>query len=91
MTRSPTLSTTVHVMWECDKRIGVERECDVAVEFTFDGVDDFEMQAAEIVGGGEPYGIRTDIFDDLVDAATIEVAPEVYGDWLSGQDDSREY
>ena len=83
MTRSPTLSTTVHVMWECDKRIGVERYCDVAVEFTFDGVDDFEMVSAEIVGGGEPYGICTDIFDDLVDAATIEVAAEVYG--------SREY
>jgi len=89
MTHLPNLSTTVHVMWECDKRI--ERECDVAVEFTFDGVDDFEVTAAEIVGGGEPYGIRTDIFDDLVDEATIEVAPEVYGDWLSGQDDSPDY
>lgn len=91
MTHSPNLSTTVHVMWECDKRIGVERECDVAVEFTFDGVDDFEMMSAEIVGGGEPYGIADHLFDALVDEAAIEVAAEVYGDWLSGQDGSPEY
>jgi hypothetical protein len=90
LTHLPTLTTTVNVQWECDKRPGVERDCDVLVEFTFDGVDDFEVLGAEIVGGGEPYGISTDCFDDLVDAATIEVAAEVYGDWLSGQDGNME-
>ena len=74
-----------------NKQRGIERECDVDVEFTFDGVDDFEVLGADIVGGGEPYGISAECFDDLVDQATIERASEVYGDWLSGQDDSREW
>jgi len=91
MFHSPTLQTIVTVQWECNKQRGVERQCDVAVEFAFDGVDDFEMQAADIIGGGEPYGISAECFDALVDAATIEVAAEVYGDWLSGQDGSDDY
>jgi hypothetical protein len=91
MFHSPTLQTTVTVQWECNKRHGVERQCDVAVEFAFDGVDDFEVLGADIVGGGEPYGIADHVFDLLVDEATIEVAAEVYGDWLSGQDGSDDY
>jgi hypothetical protein len=94
MTRIPTLQTIVTVQWECNKRPGVERQCDVAVEFTFDGVDDFEVLAAEIVGEdseAEPCGIDDHTFDLLIDEATIERAAEVYGDWLSGQDGSDDY
>ena len=90
----PTLQTTVTVQWECNKHPGFEHECQVLVDFTFDGVDDFEVLGAEIVGEdseAEPCGISAECFDDLVDQATIERAAEVYGDWLSGQDDSREY
>lgn len=88
---SPTLTTTVNVQWDCNERYGVERECDVVVEFTFDGVDAVDVLSADIVGGGEPYGIADHIFDMLVDEAVAERAADAYADWLSGQDDSREY
>jgi hypothetical protein len=84
MYRIPTLTSTVTVQWECPK--GVERECDVVVEYTFDNVDDLDVLSAEIVGGGSPYGIDAATFDELVDAAVAERASEAYGDWLSGQD-----
>tara|TARA_R110000822_G_scaffold3973_12_gene17096 strand:- start:1622 stop:1888 length:267 start_codon:yes stop_codon:yes gene_type:complete len=86
MFRTPTLTSLITVQWEC--HLGVERTADVVAEYTFDGVDDLEVLGADIVGGGEPYGIRPDIFDALVDAAVAERAAEAYGDWLSGQDGS---
>ena len=81
------VTTTVNVQWEDPK--GIERDCDVLVEFMYDG--DVDVLSADIVGGGEPYGISESDFDDLVDAAVAERAPEAYADWLSGQDDSKEY
>lgn len=87
MFHSPTLTTTVTVQWECSVRHGVERQCDVVVEYTFDGVDDLDVLSADIVGGGEPYGIADHLFDALVDDAVAERAAEAYGDWLSGQEE----
>lgn len=86
MYRTPTLTSLVSVQWQCPK--GLDRECDVTVEYTFDGVDDLEVLAADVAGGVEPYGIDPDAFDALVDAAVAERAAEAYGDWLSGQDGS---
>ena len=84
-TRAPVLFATVHVMWEDHKH--VERECDVEVEFTYSGSNDLEMLSAQIVGEhDEPYGISERMFDALVDDATLEIAPEVYQDWLSDQE-----
>lgn len=88
MHRIPTLTSTVNVMWECPK--GIERDVDVLVEFTFDGVDDLDILAAEILGEGEPYGISEDRFDGLVDAAVADCATDAYNDWLSGQDGSED-
>ena len=90
MYRTPTLTSTVTVRWDCVE-LGIERQCDVVVEYTFDGVDDLEVLAADIVGGGVPEGIHPDAFDDLVDAAAAQAAPVAYGDWLSGQDGSDSY
>jgi len=83
------ITTTVNVQWEDPK--GIERDCDVIVEFLYDG--DVDIFSADIVNaeGGEPYGISESDFDALVDAAVAEQAPEAYADWLSGQDDSKEY
>jgi hypothetical protein len=85
----PTLFSTVTVQWECPK--GIERQCDVVAEYNFDNVDDLEVLGADIVGGGEPWGIDQESFDALVDAAVAEVASEAYGDWQSGLDGSGEY
>jgi hypothetical protein len=81
------LTSTVNVQWEDPK--GIERDCDVLVEYTYDG--DVDVLSADIIEGEEPYGISESDFDDLVDAAVAERAPEAYADWLSGQDDSKEY
>ena len=89
MYRTPTLTSTVTIRWDCVE-LGIERQCDVVVAYTFDGVDDLEVLAA-IVGGGVPYGIGPESFDALVDAAAAEAAPVAYGDWLSGQDGSDSY
>ena len=91
MFHRPTLTTTVTVQWECNKRPGVERQCDVVVEYTFDGVDDVDVLAADIVrtdvfdGDDAPYGISEQDFDALVDEAVAERAHDAYADWLSGQ------
>lgn len=85
----PTLFSAVTVQWQCP--MGIERQCDVVAEFTFDNVDDLEVLGADIVGGGEPYGIGQESFDALVDAAVAEVASVAYGDWQSGLDGSGEY
>ena len=81
------ITTTVNVQWE--DRKGTERDCDVVVEFLYDG--DVDILSADIVGGGEPYGISDSDFDDLINGAVAERAPEAYADWLSGQDDSKDY
>jgi hypothetical protein len=81
------LTTTVNVQWEDTK--GIERDCDVVVEYMYNG--DVDVLSADIVEAGEPYGISESAFDALVDAAVAERAPEAYADWLSGQDDSKEY
>lgn len=86
MFRTPTLTSLVTVQWEC--HLGVERQCDVVAEYTFDGVDDLEVLGADIVDDIEAWCIDQESLDALVDAAVAERAAEAYGDWLSGQDGS---
>lgn len=82
----PTLTSAVTVQWQCPK--GIKRTADVVAEYTFDNVDDLEVLGADIVGGGEPYGIDQERFDALVDEAVAAVASLAYGDWQSGLDGS---
>lgn len=91
MSRLATLERTVTVVWEDAK---AERQCDVRVIYEYDGDKDFAVIAQDILdadGEEVPYGLTEDVFNALVDAAAIEYAAEDYGNWLSGQDDAREY
>jgi hypothetical protein len=90
MSRSATLYRTVTIVWEDAKS---ERECDVRVVYEYNGDRDFAVLEQEIVDGdGEtPYGLTEDVFNEMVDQAVFLYAAEDYGDWLSGQDDAREY
>lgn len=89
--RAATLERTVTVTWEDAK---AERQCDVRVVYQFDGDRDFAVMEQYIVSdesSDAPYGLTEDVFDAMVDSAVFEYAHEDYNDWLSGQDDAREY
>lgn len=89
MSRLATLERTVTIIWEDAK---AERQCDVRVVYQYDGDKDFAVMEQDILDGNEvPYGLTENVFDALVDSATLEYAAEDYGNWLSGQDDAREY
>ena len=92
MSRTATLERTITVIWEDAK---AERQCDVRVVYEYDGDRDFAVLEQDIVDAEEgidvPYGLTRDTFNALVDDAVFPYANEDYQDWLSGQDDAREY
>jgi len=92
MSRTATLERTVTIIWEDTK---AERQCDVRVVYEYDGDRNFAVLEQDIVGAEEgvdvPYGLTEDTFNALLDSAVFEYANEDYQDWLSGQDDAREY
>ena len=91
MSRTATLHRTVTVQWQ-DRM--AERQCDVRVVYEYDGDRNFAVLEQYIVSDEDsdaPYGLTEEIFNGMVDNAVFEYAAEDYGDWLSGQDDAREY
>lgn len=86
MSRLATLERTVTIVWE---DIKAERQCDVRVVYQYDGDKDFAVMEQYIVSdetSDAPYGLTEDIFNGMVDNATLEYAADDYADWLSGQD-----
>lgn len=77
MTLTAKLSGTVTINWTTQR--GVERDCDVEVEYTFDGKDDLRIISARPLWDVNGIGDRD--FDELVDAAVFDLAHDAYGEW----------
>ena len=94
MSRLATLERTVTVTWQDAK---AERQCDVKAIYDYDGDKYFAVMWQEIQNqDGEefvdvPHGLTEDVFNQMVDDAIFPYINEDYQDWLSGQDDAREY
>lgn len=76
------LSTTVNVCWETPRH--AERDCDVEVDYTFDG-DDLRITGTRFIGSVD--GIGEYELDELVWEAVNEQADEAYSEWLSDRGD----
>lgn len=77
---SPTsnLSTTVVIYWTTHQ--GYERDCEVEVDYLYDG-DEAQILSSTIIGS---CGIAdTDSFDEQLYEAVEAVAPEQYAEWLA--------
>lgn len=78
-----TLEATINVQWTCNR--GYNHDCDVDVVYDYDG--DKELTIRSAISVDEPIGIGSWDFDELVDEAIFERAPEDYADWLADQED----
>lgn len=70
------LFTTVSICWETPA--GYERDCDVEVDYTFDGEDLRIIKAKPI---GTPSGVGEWEFDELVWEAVNQEADQAYAEW----------
>lgn len=77
MSLTAKLSGTVYVTWTTPR--GIDRECDVEVQYEFDGRDDLKIISARPMW--EVTGIGEREFDELVDAAVFDLAHDAYGEW----------
>ena len=77
-----TLKTTVNVCWETPRHH--ERDCDVEVDYTFDG-DDLRIIGTRFLGSTD--GIGEWELDELVWEAVSEDADQEYAEWLADRVD----
>lgn len=77
-----TIEVTISAQWTCNR--GYNHDCDVEVVYDYDGVDDLQIRSA--ISVGDPIGIGSRDFDDLVDEIIFERAPADYADWLADQE-----
>ena len=82
MALTANLSTTVTLSWV--NRRGCDRDCEVNVDYTFDGGDDLRIKASEIVGDCD---LGEWAFDELLWEAVMDRAVEAYPEWLADRDD----
>ena len=80
--RMATLETTVNIKWVNHK--GCDRDCDVEVEYDFDGDDHLEIIKARTVGSCD---LSSWEFDEAVHEAVADEAPEAFAEWLAERDE----
>lgn len=79
-----TFSATVLIAFE-DRR-GHECDCEVNVEYTFDGKDDLRILSSELLG---PANISDWELDELIWEAAFDHAFDAYPEWLAEREDYR--
>jgi len=80
------LSATINVYWHNTR--GYQRECEVEVEYAFDGVtlDSLRIKSARAIEGDDYYCDTLD-FDDQVWETIADRAFEDYAEWLADDPD----
>lgn len=83
---NPTAKLSGTVLIAFEDRRGHDCDCEVNVEYTYDGEDDLRILSSELL---TPANISDWELDELIHEAAFDHAVDAYPEWLADYQDTR--